>query len=87
MYNGPFCNFHYNINGVYIPYSIDVLCKHKKNEIELHTIIDLLGNTITYFYMKKINPLAWVPDCILHLKKSTTDTTSYCYNETNKKEC
>ena len=24
MYNGPFCNFNSHINGVYIPYSIDV---------------------------------------------------------------
>ena len=90
MYNGPFCNFHYNINGVYIPYSIDVLCKQKSTINELHTITDLLGNTTTYFYMKKLNPLTWIPDCILHLKKSTTDTTTDTttdnHNETNKKE-
>ena len=90
MYNGPFCNFHYNINGVYIPYSIDVLCKQKSSIHESHTITDLLGNTKTYFYMKKLNPLTWIPDCILHLKKSTTDTTTDTttdnHNETNKKE-
>ena len=85
MYNGPFCNFNSHINGVYVPYSIDVLCKQNTEQSNnSHIIIDLLGNKNTYFYMKKLNPLAWIPDCVLHLKKSTTSSNN-SHNEKNKK--
>ena len=83
MYNGPFCNFNSHINGVYIPYSIDVLCKQNTEQSNnSHIIIDLLGNKNTYFYMKKLNSMD--TRLCFTFKKSTTSSNN-SHNEKNKK--